>query len=165
MFILVSPIKINMQVEIEAKFLNINPDELRERLKKAGAKLIHAESLMRRRNFDYDDGRLEKIGGWIRVRDEGNKVTLTYKQLNDRTLHGTVEIEVIVNDFDKTCDLLTSIGLKSKAYQETKREKWKFGDTEITIDTWPWVPTFVELESPEEESLKEVANLLGLDWN
>ncbi len=154
-----------MQTEVEAKFPNIDPQAFRGILTAMGADQEYPEVLMRRKNFDYDDGRLEKIGGWIRVRDEGNKVTLTYKQLNDRTLHGTKEIEVIVNNFDKTCDFLTSIGLKSKAYQETKREKWKFGDTEITIDTWPWVPTFVELESSDEESLKEVANLLGLDWN
>ena len=120
---------------------------------------------MRRRNFDYDDHRLEKIGGWIRVRDEGDKVTLTYKQLSDRTLHGTKEIEVVVNDFDKTCDLLISIGMISKAYQETKREKWKFGNVEITIDTWPWVPPFIELEGPNEEDVKMSASLLGLDWN
>lgn len=93
------------------------------------------------------------------------KVTLTYKQLDDRTLHGTKEVEVVVNDFDKTCEFLTAIGLHAKAYQETKREKWKFGDVEITIDTWPWVPTFVELESPKEESLKDVAKLLGLEWD
>lgn len=153
-----------MQTEIEAKFPNINSVVFRKILAKAGAEHIHPEVLMRRRNFDYGDQRLEKIGGWIRVRDEGDKVTFTYKQLNDRTLHGTKEIEVIVNDFEKTCDLLSTIGLKSKAYQETKREKWKIGEVEITIDTWPWVPTFIELEAPSEESLKETAKLLNLEW-
>lgn len=154
-----------MQTEVEAKFPNIDPVSFRGVLFKVGAKQEYPEALMRRRNFDYDDHRLEKIGGWIRVRDEGNKVTLTYKQLNDRTLHGTKEIEVIVNDFDKTCDLLISIGLISKAYQETKREKWKLGEVEITIDTWPWVTPFVELEAPDENSLKSTAELLGLDWS
>jgi len=124
-----------MQTEVEAKFPNIEPSSFRSILTQLGAIQEYPEILMRRRNFDYDDHRLEKIGGWIRVRDEGDKVTLTYKQLSDRTLHGTKEIEVVVNDFDKTCDLLISIGMISKAYQETKREKWKFGNVEITIDT------------------------------
>jgi adenylate cyclase, class 2 len=154
-----------MQTEVEAKFPDIDAVAFRNILTKLKANQEHPEILMRRKNFDYKDHRLEKIGGWIRVRDEGSRVTLTYKQLNDRTLHGTKEIEVIVNDFDKTCDLLTTIGLVPKAYQETKREKWKFGNVEITIDTWPWVPTFVELESPTEEELKNVASLLGLDWS
>jgi len=154
-----------MQTEVEAKFPNIEPSSFRSILTQLGAIQEYPEILMRRRNFDYDDHRLEKIGGWIRVRDEGDKVTLTYKQLSDRTLHGTKEIEVVVNDFDKTCDLLISIGMISKAYQETKREKWKFGNVEITIDTWPWVPPFIELEGPNEEDVKMSASLLGLDWN
>src|SRR3990167_10294135 len=87
---------------------------------------------MRRCVFDYPDSRLKDIGGWIRVRDEGDKVTFSYKQLNDRTLHGTKEIEVTVGDFEKTVDLLTAIGLAQKAYQETKREKWTLSKCEST---------------------------------
>lgn len=153
-----------MQTEVEAKFPNINPDSLREKLKGAGATRVYPEVLMRRKVFDYPDGRLRKIGGWVRVRDEGDKITFTYKQLNDRTLHGTQEVEVEVNDFDKICALLEAIGLKLNCYQETKREKWQMGEVEVVIDTWPWVPTFAELEFSDEASLKTAAETLGLDW-
>ena len=68
-----------MQIELEAKFLDINPEDLREKLKENGAKLIHPERLMRRKTFDYPDKRLKKIGGWIRVRDEGDKITFSRK--------------------------------------------------------------------------------------
>ncbi|OGD61036.1 hypothetical protein A3A71_02245 [Candidatus Berkelbacteria bacterium RIFCSPLOWO2_01_FULL_50_28] len=119
---------------------------------------------MRRCVFDYPDSRLKDIGGWIRVRDEGDKVTFSYKQLNDRTLHGTKEIEVTVGDFEKTVDLLTAIGLAQKAYQETKREKWTLSKCEITIDTWPWIPTFVELEALTESEIQQLAGKLGFDW-
>lgn len=154
-----------MQVEIEAKFLDVNADILREKLKSIGAKQVHAEQAMRRVVLDYPDSRLEKIGGWVRVRDEGDKVTFSYKQLNDRTLHGTKEIETTVGDFQKAVDLLKAIGLEQKAYQETRREKWELGSSEITIDTWPWIPTFVELEASSEEELRELAEKLGLDWS
>ncbi len=154
-----------MHTEVEAKFPNIDADALREKLRSAGAILEFPEVLMRRRNFDYEDRRLEKSGRWIRLRDESNKVTLTFKQLNDRTLHGTKEVEVVVNDFDKTLDFLVAAGFVPKSYQETRREKWKLGETEITIDTWPWVPTFVEVEAADEETVKNVAGKLGLDWN
>lgn len=154
-----------METEIEAKFPNVDVGNLRAMLKEKGAVQEHPEVLMRRKNYDYPDRRLEKIGGWIRVRDEGNKITLGYKQLNDRTLHGTKEVSVVVDDFDKTCQFLEAIGMEAKAYQETKREKWKYKGVEVTIDTWPWVPTFVELEGPTEESVKNVANELGFDWN
>lgn len=154
-----------METEIEAKFPNINADEFRSILKKTGAVLEHPEVLMRRKNYDYPDRRLEKSGGWIRVRDEGDKVTLSYKQLNDRTLHGTKEVNVAVDDFDKTCRFLEAIGMKAKAYQETKRERWNCNGVEITIDTWPWVPTFVELEGPTEELVRRLASDLGFDWS
>lgn len=153
-----------MQTEIEAKFPHIDPVAFREKLTSLGAQLEYPEILMKRKVFDYSDWRLEKVGGWVRVRDEGKKITLTYKQLNDRSLHGTKEVEVVVGNFDTTCELLSAIGLEAKAYQETKREKWQLGNVEITIDTWPWIPTFVELEASNEEDLRVIAEKLELDW-
>jgi adenylate cyclase class 2 len=89
-----------MQTEIEAKWLSINPIQMRQALEQAGATLASPERLMIRRNFDYSDMRLDKVGGWVRVRNEGDKISLSYKQLNDRTVHGTKEVTVVVNDFD-----------------------------------------------------------------
>lgn len=151
-----------MQTEIEAKWLAINPADMRRALKKAGAKLILPERLMTRCIFDHPNKRLEKIGGWVRVRNEGDKITLSYKQLNDRTVHGTKEVNIVVNDFDATCKFLEAIGLKQNSFQETKRESWKLGDTEIEIDTWPWIPTFVEIEAKSEDELFRVAKKLKL---
>lgn len=153
-----------METEIESKFLDINKDEIRSLLEKNGGKLIHEERFMKRKVFDYPDNRLQKIGGWVRVRDEGDIITFSYKQLIDRTIEGTKEITVNVDDFDKTCDLLISIGLDSKAYQETKRERWDLDGVEVTIDTWPWIPTFLELEGKDEEELKLVAKKLNIDY-
>ena len=155
-----------MKTEIEAKFLNVDVNNLREKLKSIGAILEYPERLMKRKVFDYPDQKLRKIGAWIRVRDEGErKITLSYKQLLDRTLHGTKEITLEVNDFDVMCDFLQACGFDSKSYQETKREKWTLGESEITIDTWPWIPTFVEIESETEEEIRKVANLLGFEWS
>jgi adenylate cyclase class 2 len=154
-----------METEIEAKFTDIDADALRTKLQEIGAIQEYPEVLMSRKNFDYPDGKLDKVHGWIRVRDEGNKVTLSYKQLNDRTLHGTKEVTVDVSNFNDACDFLTSIGLEMKTYQETKREKWHYKNVEVTIDTWPWIPSFVELEGSSEEVLKEAAIDLGFEWS
>jgi len=154
-----------MQIEIEAKFLDIDLLALREKLKSIGAKLVYPEKLMTRKVFDFPDHRLEKEGAWIRVRNEGDKITLSYKKLVDRSLHGTKEITVVVNDFDETCNLLLTLGFVQDSFQETKREKWTLEDSEITIDTWPWIPTFVELETSSEDKIKSLAKKLGLSWN
>ncbi len=153
-----------MHTEIEAKWLNIDIEQIRKKLKGLGATLINKERLMTRKVYDFPDMRLEKIGGWARVRDEGDKITMSYKQLSDRTLHGTKEVTLVVDNFDEACNFLESIGLVANAFQETKRESWKLGDTEVELDTWPWIPSFVELESVSEEALKETASLLGLDY-
>lgn len=154
-----------METELEAKFLDVETDELRGKLKAVGAKQIYSERLMRRKVFDFPDERLEKEGAWIRVRDEGDKITLSYKRLVDRTLHGTKELTVEVSDFEATCNLLLVLGLKLDTYQETKREKWLINGSEITLDTWPWIPTFVEIEAPSEADLKSLAEKLGFDWS
>ncbi|MFA4936737.1 MAG: CYTH domain-containing protein [Patescibacteria group bacterium] len=154
-----------METEIEAKFLDVDPNQLRQLLKKLGAKLIHKERLMRRQTFDLLDLLLKNKGGWVRVRDEGDKITLSYKQEKDRTLYGIRELTVEVSDFDLTCELLETIGLVKKGYQETKRETWILDECEVTIDTWPWIPTTVEVEGSTEKLVRQVSGKLALDWS
>ena len=155
-----------METEIEAKFLDVDHEALRSKLRSIGAECKQPIRLMKRKNFDYLDARLEREkSGWIRVRDEGNKVTLAYKQLDDRGLHGTKEVSVEVNSFDDTCSLLESIGLKQQSYQETKRESWIYKNSEIELDEWPWIKPFLEIESSNEDELKEIVSILGLEWS
>jgi len=144
--------------------LNADHEKIRQKLKDMGAKLEHPLRMMVRNNFDYPDLRLEKIGGWIRVRDEGDKVTMSYKQLNDRSLHGTKEVNLVVDDFNTARDFLEAIGLKLFNYQETKRESWSLGKVQVELDEWPWIKPFVELEADNEEELKAAAEKLSLDF-
>jgi adenylate cyclase class 2 len=155
-----------MKPEIEAKFLNVDHDALREKLQKIGAELVTPMRLMKRKNFDYPDNRLFSIGGWVRVRDEGNgKITMSYKQLNDRSLEGTHEVQLTIDSFDSAESFLDAIGLESKSYQETKRESWRLKDFEIELDEWPWSKPYIEIEGPDEASLKELAEQLNLNWD
>lgn len=153
-----------MQTEIEAKWLDIDKDELRAKLKSIGAELIQPERLMVRSVYDFADKSLETKKGWVRVRDEADKVTLSYKQLDDRTVEGTKEVTVVVDNFETTCMLLETIGMERRAYQETKRESWRIGDTEIELDTWPWIPPFIEVEANDVVELKTTAEKLELDY-
>lgn len=61
--------------------------------------------VVRRRVFDHHpDGRLDKNeNGWIRVRDEGDKITLSYKRLEDRIVTGTKEVSLVVDSYDAAC--------------------------------------------------------------
>lgn len=149
-----------MNNEIEAQFLDINKGYIRSKLKELGAKLEKPETLMRRVVFYTGEH------SFARVRDEGDKIVMTYKNVNDDySILGTKEVNVEVNDYDSAILFLKGCGLKMKARQETKREIWKLGKVEICIDTWPWLPTFIEIEGPTEKSVWETASKLGFEKN
>lgn len=155
-----------MQTEIEAKFLNIDHDAMRQKLQDLGAECEQSNRLMRRKTYDFPDKRLRKDhNGWARVRDEGNKVTMSYKQLNDRSFDGTKEISLTINSFEDGDAFLQALGLVVGSYQETKRESWKLGELEIELDEWPWAKPYLEIEGPTEAAVKDLAKKLGLDWS
>ena len=147
-----------MQNEIEAQFLNIKKSEIREKLKNAGGKCLKPEIKMKRVIFDAGEHQ------FIRVRDEGDKIVMTYKNVkNDKDILGTKEVNLVVNDYDKAIEFMKGTHLEIKAHQETLREEWKLNGCEICIDTWPWIPSFVEVEGPSEEKVWETAKMLGLE--
>jgi adenylate cyclase class 2 len=149
-----------MKAEIEAKWLEVDQGELRAKLKKLGATRTRPLTQMVRAVFDKAPGEMR---GWVRVRDEGDKVTLSYKRVDDKSLTGTKEICLVVDDFDGAVDFLTQLGLRQKSIQETKRESWELDGAEIELDEWPWLPPFVEIEAKSEAKLVATARKLGLD--
>lgn len=154
-----------MQTEIEAKFLNIDHGAMRAKLASLGAHLEQPNRLMRRQNYDFPDRRLNAKNAWARLRDEGDKITLTYKQLQDRSLHGTKEINTTVDSFESAGQFLSAIGLQVDTYQETKRESWTLNGVQIELDEWPWIKPFLEIEGPTEQDVRSTAQMLDLDWD
>ena len=154
-----------MNIELEAKWLEIDHDEFREKLKAIGAELVAPKRQMIRAVFDFPDKRLSKIRGWVRVRAEGDRITISYKQNDTNKLDGTKEVCLVVDNFDSAIELLKSIGLQQKSFQETKRESWKLDGVEIDLDEWPWLPPFIEIEAPNEEKLNNVVAKLGLSFD
>ena len=152
-----------MQAEIEVKFLDVDFDKIREELKKAGAVCESPMRLMRRSLIEMPHH--QSVHGFVRIRDEGNRVTMAYKQRDDEShIQGTKEIEVEVSDFDGTVKLLEAAGWPSMTYQESKRETWKLGVAEIVLDEWPWIPPYIEIEAPDEATVKVTSEKLGFQW-
>lgn len=154
-----------MQTEIEVKFLDINIEKMRESLQDVGAVCEHPMRLMKRALVEEPHHEAEH--SFIRIRDEGDKVTLTFKRRADKdasTIDGVKEIEVGVSDFDATVELFSEAGWKYKTFQESKRETWKLDDVEVVIDEWPWLKPYIEIEGPSEVAVKKAAEKLGLDW-
>lgn len=143
--------------EIEATFININKQDLQDRIRAAGGELLLEETKMRRVVFDTGKH------SFARVRDEGNKITMSYKYHDSYDLGGAREICLTVDDYDEAIKFMQALGLKPKSEQETLREEWLLDGVEIDIDTWPWIPTFVEIEGPSNQKVTQVCEELGFD--
>ena len=152
-----------MDIEYEAAFFPIVKKDIRYRLKKAGATLIHPEYLQKRTAFHLPKGH-EIAGGWVRVRQEADKVTLSVKIVDGHTIENKREVCVEVGDFKRTEEILMALGCRKKAYQENKRELWKMDNVEVTIDEWPYLEPFVEIEGPNAEAVQRAAEKIGFDW-
>lgn len=151
-----------MQSEIEAKFLNVQHDEIRAKLTELGATCVQPMRLMRRVTIENDS--LVEKNAFVRVRDEGDRVTMTYKQFDSLSVDGAKEIEIVVSDFDTAVRLLDAAGLPSQSFQESKRETWQLGEVEIVLDEWPWLKPYIEIEAGSEVLVRDTAKQLGFDW-
>lgn len=149
-----------MEKEIEATFTQINKESVRTKLTEIGATCVHPERLMRRQVYHPHT----REGDWFRVRDEGDKVTMSYKKISNRSIDGVEEIALTVSNFETACLFLEKTGVIFSSYQETKRESWVLDGVEIEIDEWPWIPPFVEIEGASEEAVKLTADKLGFTW-
>lgn len=154
-----------MKTEIEVKFLNVDHDEIRQKLKDAGGKLVTPMRDMRRALFETPE--MRERNGFYRLRDEGNKITLTYKEFDSwigGAIDGAKEIEIEVSDFDATVALLAQNNLEPITYQESRREAWDLNGCEVVLDEWPWIPTYIEIEGESEQLVRDTAALLSFDW-
>ena len=152
-----------MNIEYEATFTNIDKEKIRYKLRQLKAKLIKPEFLQKRVVFNLP--KHQKIeGSWLRVRDEGDKITLSLKIVDGHKIEDQKEICIEVDDFSQAVGLLSAIGCQEKAFQESKRELWTLDNVEITIDEWPFLEPFMEIEGKSEQLVRNVSKKLGLDY-
>jgi adenylate cyclase class 2 len=152
-----------MKNEIEATFLSVDKDLMRIKLKRAGFELKIPEYMMRRKTFDLPS--VSGIKKWGRVRQEYDKVTMTIKEIRGSGINDTYEVELIVNDFDIATSFFEACDVPVKAFQENMREVWMRDGVEITIDTWPGLNPFIEIEGVNEKIVREISNELEFDFN
>ncbi|MFA5163215.1 MAG: class IV adenylate cyclase [Patescibacteria group bacterium] len=150
-----------MKIEYEATFTNIDKEEIRGRLRQAGASLIKPEFLQKRAVFNLPDN---DSNSWLRVRDEGDKITMSLKRVDGGSIQNQKETCFTVSDFEEAKEFLQLLGCPYKSYQETKREIWLLGEAEISLDEWPYLEPFVEIEAQDEASVKAAAQRLGFNY-
>jgi len=158
-----------MPVEIEAKMKLVDPDAFEQLL-------FELKAVPLRRVFEintfYDtsDGKLKAADRGLRTRLEQNLddpakriVTITHKGPRDHgKLKSRSEAEVEVADIDAADHLLRALGYQRRISFEKLRQKWRFGNCLIEVDTVPYLGTFVEIEGPSDEVVLQVRDQLKL---
>lgn len=144
-------------IEYEAKVLDIDPEQLAQRIiDKGGTDL--GQVLQRRYVYDIDPADASR---WVRLRDTGTQATLCVKEIDSDAIGGTRETETVVGDFETTNELLGRLGYTPKAYQENRRHSFTLDGAQVEIDSWPRIPPYVEIEATSRAEVVRVAALLG----
>jgi adenylate cyclase class 2 len=154
-----------MTRESELKFLDVDMDELRPRIKSAGG-VFEGRWLETNTVFDDPAGRLRKGGSLLRLRTCAGTShgLLTFKQATDDPCRLKVceEYETQVLDPAQTETLLAGLGYREVLVYQKVRETWRMDrGLLVCLDLLPF-GSFAELEGPEEAVL-EAARALGLD--
>lgn len=148
-----------MNIEYEARILDINKEEIIKKIEELGA-IKKGDFFQKRYVYDFKP----KINGkFIRLRTNGNITTLTIKDRSDETkIDGTKELEVKVDNFEKTYLFLKELGYEELSYQENKRTTYILGDITFDIDIYPMIPTYLEIEGKNTEDVIKYIDILGL---
>lgn len=148
-----------MAVESEGRIPNINPEEVKAKLLAIGAKSLGFYNF-RRYVFDPTIGAPRR---WLRLRTDGNKTTLTFKEFSNNSFSGTKEWEIEVSDFETTLEILEKTGIKHRSYQENTRDEYEYHGAKLSIDHWPKLGYLLEIEVEKEEDIYDITNKLGFN--
>jgi len=150
-----------MNTEIEARLLNVDIDEFLKKLHQNNAEFI-GDWLQLRYCYDFNP---IKENSWVRLRTNGIETTLTIKEIQDSSISGTKESEIVVSDFFITDEILNKLGYKARSKQENRRIRYMLDNVEIDIDFWPMIPTYVEFEAQNEEQILNICKKLNIAFS
>ena len=114
--------------------------------------------------FDTPDQSLSCTGKVLRLRQD-TRARVTYK--GEGNVEGGArlrqELEFTVSDFDTAKALFEALGYQVYTMYEKYRTTYKLGNVEVVVDELP-TGDFLEIEGPDSESIRGVADQLELDW-
>ena len=157
-----------MSTEIEAKFKVDDLEPYAEALEQLNAEFLR-RIVQRDHFFDLPEGKLEKSGCGLRLRQEiqhdHSESILTFKgpREKDSSYKKRREVEFGVSDFDSARELLGALGYEQIITIEKTRSLWSLDDCSVCLDILAELGSFIEIEGPTESAIKQVAAKLNLE--
>ena len=145
-----------MNEELELRILDVNINEVIEKLESINAKKVGSWYYKR---YIYDTKPYDN-NKWIRLRTNGIETTLTYKEYNNESIDGVKELEIVVSNLDNTIKMLEVLGYMPRSIQENKRIRYMYEGVEIDIDTWPHLTPYIEVEGSTKEEVEKIIDIL-----
>jgi adenylate cyclase class 2 len=156
--------------EIETRILDINIEDIRQKLKALNAAKVKEENQINK-IFDFPDRRLLNAKGYARIRiiedmlNKKNVYYMTTKKLISQEVYKIMdENEIIIDDAETGEGIFKALGLELVEAIKKYRESYQYKNTliEIDVNDKNFCPfPYIEIETSFEEELKEVVNLLG----
>jgi adenylate cyclase class 2 len=153
-----------MEKEIEVKFLIKEPALLEKQLAANGAILKSPRVFESNLRFDTPNGELTQQHRVLRLRQD-TKTSVTYKgpTLVEKGVAVRQEIEFEASNFTAAQHLFEALGYQISVMYEKYRTTYLCQNLIVVIDEMPY-GDFVEIEGEDPETIRALAERLGLNW-
>lgn len=160
--------------EIEVKILEIDIKNICRLLEEANATLVKREHQINT-IYDFEDLRLHSVKGYARIREvtdnlrNKNQVFMTTKKMISQEKYKEMEEnEVEISDAKEGHNIFKSLDLKVRKILIKDRISYKYKHSLVEIDNvdhkeYPF--PLLEIETQNEDELKEIVKLLGYTMN
>ncbi len=158
-----TPAAAHLEIEVKLHMADLAP--LRAALAAHAALLEQPRMLEVNLRFDTREGTLAQRREILRLR-RSRDARLTHKRPARPAgeLFGRPEVEVVVEDFEATREVLERLGFVVIVRYEKYRAQYRLGTVQVALDELPF-GAFVELEGPSAQALEQAAHELGLPWS
>jgi adenylate cyclase class 2 len=146
-----------MARETEIKILDIDKEEIHKKLIEKGARYLKK---VRQVNQIFDHNNRDIL---IRIRtEEGKAIFTTKKSISRGEFKISHELETFVSSPEIFAQQLEIMGYSLSWYLEKDRASYQYKETLVTIDEYPDIPPFVEIEG-HENTIRVVVRELGYE--
>ena len=158
-----------MQREIEVKVLNIDPEEIEEKLVNLGATKVSHE-FQKNYTFVPEGGEFEN--GYLRIREtkfENDEKTLelTFKRVeSDDEFRVNNEYTVNIDSVSMMIKILEELNIELEYEGEKERISYSYKEQRFDIDIWDkntYPHPYMEIEFSNKDKMDEIIKDLDLD--
>lgn len=147
--------------EKEVKILEINKKEIISKLEKLGAEKVF-DSYYKGLSVLSPAREIDTENNLLGIRKKGDVAYLLFKgKKEEGEAKIREEIELKIEDYEKTKKIFKNLGFNFSDEKTKSRTSYILDDARFEIDTYEEIPTFLEIEAPSIESIKEAVESVG----